>query len=359
MKRPGGDKDKLADKEKAIELEEVTVGGKIFQLKHENVPIEKCELDPSNPRIKYRLSHASGKTAEQELLDWRDIILLCKDIEKTGGLRERIIVQWNLTRKKYKVIEGNCRLASVRSLHAKYTDDPRWQTIPCKLLPSDLDERAISIMLMDWYVVGKIQWKPHEKGAQVAKMNMVLRMPMDEIVLYMRTSKSTVERLVHAHKAVTERFLTIDNGAYEQQGERCWSLFEQMYRYKELRTMAKADPEFLDDFCRWVGDGRIPLGADVRQLAQILGDSQAAKKFKEGNVKTAFAESKRLAAQQDPSINSDFFKLLAKVRLALTDAAQVKEVLKIRTEKAARKQLLDTYDALMGFMQLADVDPEH
>jgi hypothetical protein len=36
----------------------------------------------------------------------------------------------------------------------------------------------------------------------------------------------------------------------------------------------------------------------------------------------------------------------------------VKEILRIRTDKAARKQVLETYEAFMDFMQLADLEPE-
>ena len=35
----------------------------------------------------------------------------------------------------------------------------------------------------------------------------------------------------------------------------------------------------------------------------------------------------------------------------------MKEILRIRTDKAARRQLLDTYDALIDFMSLAEVEP--
>jgi hypothetical protein len=57
-------------------------------------------------------------------------------------------------------------------------------------------------------------------------------------------------------------------------------------------------------------------------------------------------------------VDSDFFKMLAKVRDSLTSAAQVKEILKIRTDKAARKQVLDTFEAFVDFMRLSDVDPD-
>jgi len=81
------------------------------------------------------------------------------------------------------------------------------------------------------------------------------------------------------------------------------------------------------------------------------------KKFTSGPVKTAFADAKKLIEEKEPEIGSDFFRLLEKAREAFTDAAQVKEILKIRTDKTARQRLLDTYEAMLGFMQLADVDP--
>jgi hypothetical protein len=36
----------------------------------------------------------------------------------------------------------------------------------------------------------------------------------------------------------------------------------------------------------------------------------------------------------------------------------VKEILRIRTDKAAQKQVLDTYEAFVDFMRLADLEPE-
>ena len=46
------------------------------------------------------------------------------------------------------------------------------------------------------------------------------------------------------------------------------------------------------------------------------------------------------------------------MRQACTNAAQVKEILRIRTDEVARKRLVDTYEALVDFMLLADVDPD-
>ena len=61
----------------------------------------------------------------------------------------------------------------------------------------------------------------------------------------------------------------------------------------------------------------------------------------------------------EPEQGSDFFKMLAKTREACMNAAQVKEILRIRTDKVARQRLIDTYEALVDFMRLADVEPEN
>jgi hypothetical protein len=90
----------------------------------------------------------------------------------------------------------------------------------------------------------------------------------------------------------------------------------------------------------------------------MIKSEAAMKKFTSGNVKTALADANKVMDLADPSINSEFFKLLTKFRESCTNAAQVKEILRIRTDKAAQKQVLDTYEAFVDFMRLADLEPE-
>ena len=344
--------------DKQVEYEDVMVNGQPTRLEYESISVGDLELDPDNPRIKYRLGLKPGVSAKDELAGWSNVVLLRKDIEKSGGLRERIIVQFDPRTKKYIPKEGNCRTVCFWILHDKYPEDERWQSIPAKVLPKDADPRFIAILLADWHVGGKIEWRAHEKAAQVKLMHAKLKMPVDEIALYMRASKTTVLRLLAAHTLMTEKFLTIDEDAYADQGEGKWSFFEEFFKSKDLRHMLKDAPDLGDDFCRWVGDERLPNGADVRGLSKILKNDAARKKFETGHVETALIDATKLLAQSDPSIDSDFFKLLGKMRESVTNAAQVKEILKIRTDKVARQHVLDTYEALVDFMKLADVDPD-
>ena len=342
---------------RVIEYEEVPVAGAVIRLDHALIPIRQLELDPDNPRIRYRLGINPGTDAKQELLGWRDVILLRKDIERTGGLRERIVVQFDAKTKRYKVREGNCRTVCYSSLHERAPRDRRWQKVPAKVLPQDVDPRAVAILLADWQVIGKIEWKAHEKAAQVSHMHRDLKMPMDDIAMHMRASKTTIQRQLDAHRALTDRFFTVDGGKYAALGEGKWSFFEELFKNKDLRERAKEEPTFVDSFCRWVGEGRLRQGADVRLLPMMLRNEAATTRFMDGEATSAFADAKKLVAQLDPAIDSDFFKLLSKVRESVTSAAQIKELLRIRHDHVAREQILQTYEKLVDFMRLANVEP--
>jgi hypothetical protein len=340
--------------EKQQMVEEVTVGGSSIRLTFEDVPIEKIELDENNPRIRYRLKlQQNGKGLEQIILDMPEVKALRRDIERNGGLRERVILQENGS-SKLKAIEGNCRMVCLHSLHEKNPTDSRWKKVPARILPKDVDPKSVAILLSDFHVAGKITWQAHEKAGQVYHMANELSMPQEEIAVYLRTSKSTISRWLQAYGMMREHFLKVDDEKFAKEGERKWSYFEEFFKQKDLREELKKNPSFADEFCRWVGEERLPEGADVRVLPSVLRHPEARKKFEKG---APLSEALKLVEQVEPEQGSDFFKLLAKFKEACKNAAQVKEILRIRTDKVARERVLQTYEAFVDFMHLADVEP--
>ena len=336
-------------------VEDMMVGGKWIRLTHANVPIEKIELDEKNPRIQYRLKlKQEGKSLEEVILAMPEVKALRKDIQENKGLRERVILQQSGD--KYRAREGNCRTVCIQSLCEIDPLNKTWRTVPARILPSDVDERQVAIMLADYHVAGKVSWNAHEKAGHVFTMEQELGMAQEEIATYLRTSKSTVNRFLQAYKMMKDRFLTIDNEKYAILGERTWSYFDEFFRQKDLKDILKKDDSFGDEFCRWVGDKRLPDAVNVRDLTGILKHPNAAKRFREAPAKFALSEAKKIVESVEPEQGSDFFKLLAKFRESCTNAAQVKEILKIRTDKIARQRLIDTYNALVDFMRLADVE---
>jgi hypothetical protein len=339
-------------------IEEATVDGKTIRLSHEDVPLEKIELDLNNPRIRYRLSLQTNngkRPSEKELgkiiLGLPEVKQLRRDIEHNHGLRERVILQENGG--KFKAIEGNCRLTCLRDLHEKNPTDPTWKKVPARILPTDVDPKHVAILLSDFHVAGKIKWDAHEKAGQIYHMANELHMPQEEIAVYLHTSKSTVNRYLQAYGFMVDKFLKIDDGKYSAAGNRKWSYFDEFFKKKELREEVMKNPDFGDNFCRWVGDDQLPKAADVRLLPTILKHPNTRKAFEEG---TPLDEVNKMIEAAEPEQGSDFFKLLAKMREACTSAAQVKEILRIRTDKVARQRVLETYEAMVDFMRLADVD---
>jgi hypothetical protein len=155
---------------------------------------------------------------------------------------------------------------------------------------------------------------------------------------------------------MVERFLTIDDSAYKNDGERKWSYFEEFFKQKLLRERYESDPQFGDDFCRWVGEGRLPEGENVRDLPSILGRPDAYKKFIKLDKEIAFGEAKKIVELTEPERVSEFFRLMGKFREACRDVAQVREILLIRTNRTAKERVLETYESFVDFMQLADVE---
>jgi len=333
-------------------VEEVVIRGRSIRLSHQNLALGDIVLDEDNPRIRYRLRLEQGRKSLDSVIEGMpEVKALKRDIEHNGGLRERIIVQAKPTG-NWKAIEGNCRTVCYRALHKTAPNDPRWKAIPARILPTDVDDKEIAILLSDFHIAGKIQWKAHEKAGQIYHMNHNLGMSHDDIAAYLRASKSTVNRFHQAYKFMIERFLNIDRGKFAKEGERKWSYFDEFFKRRELRDELRTNSQFGDIFCRWVGEGKLEP-VDVRKLPEVLRHPEARKKLESG---ATFAEALKILEITEPEHASDFFRLLARMRESCTSAAQVREILRIRTDKIAQQRVLDTYRAFVDFMRLADLE---
>lgn len=83
---------------------------------------------------------------------------LVRDIQRHGGLMERILVRLDTM----QVIEGNSRLAVYRILHEK-TRNEDWELIPCDIVQKLSDEQQIAY-LNQIHVKGKTEWSAYEKA---------------------------------------------------------------------------------------------------------------------------------------------------------------------------------------------------
>src|SRR5436190_18036075 len=139
-------------------MEAITIQGKQIPYTRERIPVEKCDLDPKNPRVQFLVGQVRniGQPELDELIWSKDSVRgLAQTIEQNVGVHEAILVQ-NVYDGRFLVREGNCR--TVISRHLKEQGIPNFDTIPAMIFKDELTEEDLAVYLADIHITGKIQW---------------------------------------------------------------------------------------------------------------------------------------------------------------------------------------------------------
>jgi hypothetical protein len=342
---------KKAKDDAVVEVDEITLDGKRVVVRNQNIPVETLHLDPKNPRIANTVSlefgakAASLDSAIEDLL-WSDSDVrdLYRQVIMNGGLIERIIARPNDV-----VAEGNCRLVVYRKLRAKFPQDARWQRIPSRVLPEEIPERDIALLLGQMHVMGKNEWTPFEKAGHVYKLHREYVLTQDEIASRLRMSKSKVNQLIRAFEAMQTIYLQ----KYQGPGSvRKFSYFEELFKKPELREWATSNEENVRRFADWVGTEKISQGMHVRDLGKILKNAEALTAFEQ----EGFPEALKLLEKEDPAISSPLFKTMVETT-GLLRAARLDDIQRAGPDgnSAAHRIVLELQDAFTRFMELSGV----
>jgi len=181
-----------------VEVDEITLDGKSVRVRNVDLPLDRVSLDPSNPRIANTFAIGPTKDVASlqkklENLLWEDddVRDLYRQVQINKGLIERIIVREDGT-----VVEGNCRTVVYRKLSEKEPTVSLWKAIPARVLPEDIRDREIAILLGEMHVAGKNTWTPFEKAGHVYRLHKNFALTQDEIAQRLRMSKSKVNQLI-------------------------------------------------------------------------------------------------------------------------------------------------------------------
>ena len=261
------------------------------------------------------------------------------------GLVERIIV-----RQDGSVVEGNCRTVVYRKLREKRPTEREWKSIPARILPPDIGDRDVAILLGEMHVAGKNTWTPFEKAGHVYRMHSDFALTQDEIAVRLRMSKSKVNQLIRAFDMMKNRYLPKYPGPASS---RKFSYFEELYKKPPLRDWISSTSAAEDLFVDWVGTGKLDQGAQVRDLPSILEDEDAVKAL----TAEGFAAAQRLLAEDNPAITSKLFRRMVEMTDALKKA-QMDDIQRVRKSgnSKARKIVNELNDSLMHFLELCGVD---
>lgn len=330
-------------------VDEIVLAGTKVQVRCVELPIEDVQLDPENPRVANTVAVSDlgvGAALQAGLSDllWRDpdVHDLYRSVLQNKGLIERIIVRHN-----HVVAEGNCRTVVYRKLKEN-TKDPRWATIPARILPADITDRQIAILLGELHVGGKNAWTPFEKAGHIHKLFTTHGLTQDEIAKLLKTSKTAVNHHIRAFEAMKSKYLQ----EYPGPGAvRKFSYFLELFKKPELRDWIAHSPESLDSFTRWVGKGRIERGEDVRTLREIVDNPRALAAFDKHGAEAA----RKVIEEARPELTSPLFKLMVEMTTALEDS-RLDDIQRVRKDKngAARTVVRSLKESLDRFIDLCD-----
>ena len=315
----------------------------------EKIPLEKLKLDRTNVRFKHVMNEKGGVLSEDDIEDlvWDepDTQTLYHLIINSGGLSERPFVDTNRV-----VKEGNRRVVCLRRIVSeikanklKLSLEP-FSAIECEVPVDDIAPLDMEILLARWHVKDKKPWAKLNQASHLYNMNKLRGLSYDEIAKDVGLSKGKVIQLAKSFEWTTEYM-----NAYKEKDVTCWSFFEELYKRKDLRSWAQEDSDNLQKFFKWVNAEKFPMAIDVRKLQTVMLNidkdlsRKAMQEFesKEGNIKSAL----QVIASQDPSLNSDFFKAIKRVRQRL-DKMKLEDVVEAKKAPAKRKALIALRDKL-------------
>jgi hypothetical protein len=164
-------------------IDEITLDKRRVIVRCVDLPLSEVKLDRSNPRVANTVAispMSNEDDVQRQLTDllWEDadVRSLYQSVQANHGLIERIIVRHDGV-----VAEGNCRTVVCNKLAGNFPLDPVWRRIPARVLPSDITDRQVAILLGELHVGGKNKWSAFEKAGHMYSLYNTFGLTQDEI----------------------------------------------------------------------------------------------------------------------------------------------------------------------------------
>lgn len=325
----------------------IRLGNQDFSLERKRVPIASLKLDPHNPRLTHSLRSESALSTDEALHKalWKQDAVkdLYHSIFNNGGLIEDPVV-----RRSGTVVEGNCRTVALRELQKKHPEDKRFETVFVKMLPEDVTEEQLMMLLGELHVAGKIRWGAYEEAEYVWKMQNLYNKTYDYLAAHLRWTRSKIAQKIGAYQE-TRQYIE-ETG--DKNGASRFSHFEEFMKKKELRDRREKDTVFMRQFRKWVFEGKFVDAKDVRDLPAILLNDLALGKFLSGSMEDA----KRVLYDENPSMVSSLYAVLDQATqelktIPLTELEDLREGVPAKVQK-----LRELRQALENVVKHSDVE---
>lgn len=304
------------------EVETITIYGRQISLHNETKPVDFLKLNPQNPRIRHEYYLGDNIPSEQEL---ESIIW---DMDATKRLYRSILVSQGIQNPLYikasgLVVEGARRTVVARKMKENLDTGSFSEqeskvarrvvnNIPVKILPDDISEKEIDILLAREHISGKYPWPAVNQAEHIYRMYQIDGFPIQTIAETIERSRPWVYQKLGAFTWTREYLRRKSQGKLTD-----YSFFEELYKKKgALKRIADFDAD--DDenrryFEELISDGKIPMAIQVRKLPELLADPEAKTILEKDGYKKAYS----VLISKDPSLGSSAFKKIADAIQAL------------------------------------------
>ncbi|WP_148410237.1 ParB N-terminal domain-containing protein [Murimonas intestini] len=292
------------------------------------LPINKIELDRSNPRIANFLDLYSEDEVNSDTMALllgtvtESCASLRESIKENGGIIHPIIVNKNLDG-RYVVIEGNTRLQIYRDF-VKANIPGNWDYIKA-IVYDDLNSDDKHSIRLQAHLIGPREWDPYSKAKYLNYLANEEHMPMNVLIAYCggNTKASEIKHMILAYQDMQEfyRPLCKDDSIFN---------IKKFHGFVELQNRNVIDSLILHgynktNFSQWMVDEKFSKMEDVRKIPDILNSKKATAAFFREDSKAA----KKILAVEE--ISSDSLKdvpydLLAKELIKRMDDFKQKEI---------------------------------
>ena len=266
--------------------------------KHDYVDIEKIEFDLENPRIIKELSAIE----ESERADNAAALLhisfsdepgpareeLERSIVASGGISRAIEIVPIVGTDRYKVIDGNTRLAVYKKLKTADPDNENWHAIQSLIydIDDDEDEQLMNIRLLAHFMPVK-QWSQYAKGQFID--GLCQTKSFEEIAEKLGGKTSEIRKIREAYVFFRDYYEPHLNNIENHPGadESKFSHFREALgrgvevalesHFGDLDTAKK-------NFAKWVDDDKFRMAIHVRKIPAVFNHEDAKNAFLNNEV---------------------------------------------------------------------------
>ena len=261
---------------------------------------------PENPRV-YSVITADGESPSQAQIQKALVVLdhvkqLAQSISANGGLTDAVLVRDG----DNVVLEGNCRLAAYRLLAGK--NPTEFGYIKVQVLPADISETDVFVLLGEYHIIGKKDWAPYEQAGYLYRRHTRQGGSLEDISREVGLSLSDVKRLVGTYTFMVD---------HKENNPERWSYYYEYLKHRTVRKARGKYPQLDTVVVAKVRSGDIPRAVDVRDRLKVIAASpKALKAFV--TKKKSFEHSYAIA--ESSGAGNVWYKRLRKFRTWLATA---------------------------------------